>query len=363
MVRNPFKKKKDEPTRDITELTQPKDPFGTFTGTPPDKPKPVPATTRQTVVDPKTGAQTITQSGKTFQLSKEEGQKLAERQRLFRSPGTESDIYARIQALGAESRRRMPIEQREKEFAALIQELLSTQPVPERDEFGLTEEIGAGVASGAIKKGIQFAAVGGGVGLAGGPAAPVTVPAGAAIGFAAGVTTGAIEAVTVGLKADRQEAIRQSTQTAEKNNRFIQDTITAYQSGQIAIQKEKNEMFAKAPENEAVVLVVPARFVAVGPVEHGGIGGSMDLAIGAKKVIVAMTHTTKDGKPKIVKECRLPLTARECVNLLVTDLAVIEVTSCGLLLKELALGWTVPEVQALTEPELIVSPGIKEIEL
>lgn len=100
-----------------------------------------------------------------------------------------------------------------------------------------------------------------------------------------------------------------------------------------------------------------------GPVEHGGIGGAMDLAIGAQKVIVAMTHTTKDNKPKVVKECRLPLTARECVNLIVTDLAVIEVTPDGLLLKEIAPGWSVPEVQDLTEPGLIVSPEIKEIEL
>ncbi len=100
-----------------------------------------------------------------------------------------------------------------------------------------------------------------------------------------------------------------------------------------------------------------------GPPETGGIGGSMDLAVGAKKVIVAMTHITKKGKLKILKECKLPLTAKECVNLLFTDLAVIEVTSQGLLLKEIAPGWTVGEVQALTEPRLIVSPELKEIEL
>ncbi|MFC1864546.1 CoA-transferase [Chloroflexota bacterium] len=100
-----------------------------------------------------------------------------------------------------------------------------------------------------------------------------------------------------------------------------------------------------------------------GPIELGGIGGSMDLAVGAKKVIVAMIHTTKEGKPKIVKECKLPLTAKECVDLIVTDLAVIKVTPQGLLLKETAPGWTVEEVQALTEPRLIVADDITEMTL
>ncbi|MFC2051595.1 3-oxoacid CoA-transferase [Chloroflexota bacterium] len=100
-----------------------------------------------------------------------------------------------------------------------------------------------------------------------------------------------------------------------------------------------------------------------GPIESNGIGGAMDLAIGAKKVIVAMMHTTKNNEPKIVNECKLPITARKCVSLVVTDLAVIEVTPHGLLLKEIAPGWTVDEVQALTEPKLILSPELKEIEL
>ena len=89
----------------------------------------------------------------------------------------------------------------------------------------------------------------------------------------------------------------------------------------------------------------------------------MDLAVGAKRVITAMEHTTKEGKPKIVRKCSYPLTARECVNLIITDLAVIEVTPEGLLLREVAPGWTVKEVQALTEPKLIVAEDIKEIEL
>jgi 3-oxoacid CoA-transferase subunit B len=95
----------------------------------------------------------------------------------------------------------------------------------------------------------------------------------------------------------------------------------------------------------------------------GNIGGSMDLALGAKKVVVIMPHTTKSGKPKILKKCTLPLTAPQCVKLIVTDIAVIEVTNEGLVLKEIVPGWTVEEVQTLTEPKLIVSPDLKEVEL
>ena len=93
------------------------------------------------------------------------------------------------------------------------------------------------------------------------------------------------------------------------------------------------------------------------------IGGSMDLAAGAKRVIVTMEHTTKDDKPKILNKCTYPLTCKECVNLIVTDIAVIEVTKEGLLLKEVAPDWTAAEVQALTEAELLVASDLKEIEL
>lgn len=95
----------------------------------------------------------------------------------------------------------------------------------------------------------------------------------------------------------------------------------------------------------------------------GNIGGGMDLAFNARKVIGATEHTTKDGKPKIVKTCSVPLTAPECVDLIVTDIAVIEVTNKGLLLKETAPGWTVEDIQALTEPKLNISPGLKDVEL
>jgi 3-oxoacid CoA-transferase subunit B len=93
----------------------------------------------------------------------------------------------------------------------------------------------------------------------------------------------------------------------------------------------------------------------------GNIGGSMDLAVCAKKLIVAMEHTTKGGEPKILKECSFPLTAKRCVNLIVTNLAVIEVVKEGLMLKEVAAGLSVADIQSVTEPRLIVSPNVKEM--
>lgn len=99
------------------------------------------------------------------------------------------------------------------------------------------------------------------------------------------------------------------------------------------------------------------------PGNIGNIGGSMDLAVGAKKVIIAMSHTTRKGTPKIVTELTYPPTARGVVKLVVTDLAVIEVTPQGLLLKEVAPGLTADDVQSVTEPKLIVSPNLKEIQL
>jgi len=95
----------------------------------------------------------------------------------------------------------------------------------------------------------------------------------------------------------------------------------------------------------------------------GNIGGSMDLAIGAKKLLIAMEHTTTDGQPKIVKELTYPATTEGKVDMIFTDLAVIEVTPAGLLLKEVFPGLTLEEVQSVTEPKLIISPDLKEIEL
>jgi len=89
----------------------------------------------------------------------------------------------------------------------------------------------------------------------------------------------------------------------------------------------------------------------------GGIGGAMDIAAGAKKLIVCMEHTTKEGAPKIVRHCTYPLTGLACVNTIITDLAVIDVTARGLVLREIAPGWTVEELQKLTEAPLAV-PGL-----
>lgn len=95
----------------------------------------------------------------------------------------------------------------------------------------------------------------------------------------------------------------------------------------------------------------------------GVIGGGMDLAFSCKRVIIAMEHVTPKGQIKIFKKCTYPLTAPACVDLIVTDLAVIEVTKEGLLLKEIAPGWTVEEVQEVTEPKLIVDKDLREISL
>ncbi len=95
----------------------------------------------------------------------------------------------------------------------------------------------------------------------------------------------------------------------------------------------------------------------------GGIGGSMDMVIGAKKVIVLMRHITSDWKPKLVKKCTLPLTGVKCIHTLITNLGVFEFSPNGVIIKEIAPGWKFQEVQDLTEASLIPSQDIKEIKL
>ena len=93
-----------------------------------------------------------------------------------------------------------------------------------------------------------------------------------------------------------------------------------------------------------------------------GMGGAMDLVTGAKKVIVAMQHTGK-GEPKILKKCTLPLTAKGKVNLIVTELCVIEVTKEGLVLKEIHKDTTIDEVISLTQAKLIISEDVKTMDI
>ncbi len=94
-----------------------------------------------------------------------------------------------------------------------------------------------------------------------------------------------------------------------------------------------------------------------------GMGGAMDLVANSPRVIIAMEHATKDGQPKILNKCTLPLTGVEVVDLIVTELAVIEVTPEGLVLREIAPGVTPEAVQKLTEPKLRIAEDLKTISL
>ena len=95
----------------------------------------------------------------------------------------------------------------------------------------------------------------------------------------------------------------------------------------------------------------------------GSFGGGQDLAFCAKKVIALTTFTTKEGDAKVVKECTQPLTAPRCVDRIISDIAVLDVTPEGLVLREVAPGWTAEEVQALTDAKIIVPPDVEEMTL
>ncbi|HZG82583.1 MAG TPA: CoA transferase subunit B [Brevibacillus sp.] len=94
-----------------------------------------------------------------------------------------------------------------------------------------------------------------------------------------------------------------------------------------------------------------------------GMGGAMDLVHGAKKIVVIMDHVNKHGETKILNECALPLTGKGVVNRIITDRAVMDVTPEGLVLLEVAEGYTAEDIQACTQPKLIVSPALKTIGL
>ena len=94
-----------------------------------------------------------------------------------------------------------------------------------------------------------------------------------------------------------------------------------------------------------------------------GMGGGMDLVAGAKRVIVMMEHANKEGKSKVLRQCSLPITGRGCVSAVCTDLAWIDVTPRGLVLRELAPGVTAEQVQALTEPRLEIAPEVNTMQV
>ena len=93
-----------------------------------------------------------------------------------------------------------------------------------------------------------------------------------------------------------------------------------------------------------------------------GMGGAMDLVAGAKRVIVAMEHTTREGQPKILHKCTLPLTGVRVIDTIVTEMAYLRVTPAGLVLEEIARGLTVEDVQRATQPTLMVSPNLRTMQ-
>ncbi len=94
-----------------------------------------------------------------------------------------------------------------------------------------------------------------------------------------------------------------------------------------------------------------------------GMGGAMDLVHGAKKIVVIMEHVNKHGETKILNQCTLPLTGKQVVNRIITDRAVLDVTPEGLVLREVAEGYTIEDIQACTQPALIIPGDVNTIRL
>ncbi|MBT4762137.1 MAG: CoA transferase subunit B [Bdellovibrionaceae bacterium] len=94
-----------------------------------------------------------------------------------------------------------------------------------------------------------------------------------------------------------------------------------------------------------------------------GMGGAMDLVAGAKRVVVAMQHTDRKGNPKLLKKCNLPLTGVNCIHKIVTDMAVVDITDQGFVLKETAPGFSVEDVVKATEAHLIIDPEVRPMDL